>query len=265
MNQQFDILIIDDEQIIVKATRKVLLLEGFKIDEAFDAEHAIQKMKENSYKLIISDLMLPRITGIELIDQIKHIHPNIPIIVISGYAIGENAIQCFKAGAFDFVPKPFEVNELLGVVYRAMKHSEILKDLAQHEKKYSLISKKAIGNAKVGDYYFLSQHSWARLEAEGVFTIGVGETFSGRMGTIQKIELPHLYTDIWQGNQAIKIFSAEKLINMVCTPLSGNVIEVNHELEMNPDLIQNEPFGLGWLLKIIPTRLEVELDNLMRI
>ncbi len=262
MSQHFDILIIDDEQIIVKATRKVFLLEGFTIDEATNVDNAIKKLQQNSYKLIISDLMLPRVTGIDLIKQVKISHPEIPVIIISGYAMVENAIQSFKAGAFDFIPKPFEVNELLGVVYRAMAHGAILRDLAQQKKKPPVISKKSSVDDKIGNYHFLGQHSWARLEAEGAVTIGVGETLSGRIASIQRIELPARYVDLWQGNLCARILSEQKLINMVWTPLSGRVIEINQDLEKNPDLIDSDPFGRGWLIKILPTNLEGELEKL---
>lgn len=264
MNQQFDILIVDDEQIIVNATRKLLVLEGLKIDDAFNAENAIQKLQQNCYRLIISDLMLPRITGIELINQVKNIHPEIPVIIISGYAMVENAVRCFKAGAFDFLPKPFEIDELLGVVYRAMKHGEILRDSAQQDKKHPFFARHEISEHKIGTYYFLGQHSWARLESEGAVTFGIGETFSGRIGAIQRIELPARYTDLWQGSLCARIISAEKLINLVWAPLSGKVIEINHELEQNPNRIHSDPFGQGWLLKILPTHLASELENLMQ-
>lgn len=265
MNQQYDILIIDDEQIIVTATRKVLLLEGFKIDDAFNAQNAIEKLQQNSYKLIISDLMLPRITGIELIDQVNRIHPEIPVIIISGYAMVENAIRSFKAGAFDFLPKPFEVNELLGVVYRALKHGEIQQGSALQGTRQRFMAHKTVGENQIGSYYFLGQHSWARLESEGAVTFGVGETFSGRIAAIQQIELPARFTDLWQGSQCVRIISDEKLINIVWAPLSGKVIEANQELEHNPDLIHVDPFGHGWLLKILPIHLQGELENLMRV
>lgn len=265
MNQQFDILIIDDEQIIVKATRKLLVLEGFIIDDAVDVETAIQKMQQNSYKLIISDLMLPRVSGLDLIDQVKNIHPELPVIIISGYAMVENALRSFRAGAFDFLPKPFDVHELLGVVYRALRHRAILKDAAQQDAKHvGFVDINRVHKNEKSDYYFLGQHSWARLESEGAVTFGIGETFFGRMGDLQKIEFPNRYSDLWQGNLCVRIFETNALIHMVWAPLSGKVIEINHELQKNPDLINSDPFGRGWLLKMLPTNLDSELENLQR-
>ncbi|MDZ7336546.1 MAG: response regulator [candidate division KSB1 bacterium] len=263
MNQQFDILIIDDEQIIVKATRKLLVLEGFNIDEAVDVETAIEKLQQNSYKLIISDLMLPRVSGINLINRLKITHPDVPVIIISGYAMVENAIRSFRAGAFDFLPKPFDVHELLGVVYRAMRHRAIIKDAGQRDAKH--VSSAEISKAwkkEKSDYYFLGQHSWARLESEGAVTFGIGQTFFGRIGPLERIEFPTRYSDLWQGNLCVRIFESKELIHLVWAPLSGKVIEINHELQQNPNLINSDPFGRGWLLKMLPTCLESELDNL---
>lgn len=113
MDKQFDILIVEDKLVIVEAARKILKSEGFSLDEAANSEIALQKLQQHRYKLIISDLMLPRISGIELIKKVNSTNPEIPIIIITGYAMLENAVKCFKEGAFDFIPKPFAAEELV--------------------------------------------------------------------------------------------------------------------------------------------------------
>jgi len=262
MSNQFDILIIEDEPVIVNATSKVLRREGFKIDEAFGAESALSKLQLNNYKLILSDLMLPRISGMDIIEKVRQTNPEIPIIIMTGYAIFENAMKCFKAGAFDFIPKPFDIDELLGVVYRAMRHAELMPGIAEYEQRFQPRKEELLGSNGTGKYYFLGQHSWANLDQDGVTVLGLGETFPARMGEIREVEFPGMNTLIWQGNLCVKIIAGTHLVHTVLAPLSGKVVEINHEIETNFNLINSDPLQNGWLVKIIPTNLATELENL---
>jgi len=264
MNERFDILIVENEQVIVEAARKILIPEGFNIDEASNSEIALEKLQQNKYKLIVSDLMLPRMSGVDLIKKVKDNDSDIPIIIITGYAMLENAVKCFKVGAFDFIPKPFDVEELLGVIHRAIEHREIIQVDSAKGKKSQPFDASTLANteASLKQFYFLGEHSWAKLDGEGVIMVGIGATFPGRMGDIQQVELPFINTEVWQGNLCVRIVSKEQLIHMVWAPLSGKVIEINHEIEKNPNLINTDPFNQGWLVKIIPTNLQNELENL---
>ena len=257
MSELFDILIVEDEPVIVNATGKVLRREGYRIDEAFGAESALSKLQLNSFKLVLSDLMLPRISGIDLIEKVKLINPKIPIIIMTGYAMYDNALNCFKAGAFDFIPKPFDIDELLGVVYRAMRHIEQTSGVSSAELHQQ--------NDDQGIHYFLGRHSWAKIERDGIAILGVGETVAAKMGEIQSIELPETNTFIWQANSCAKITAHQHLIHTVWAPLSGEVIEINHELGNDPNLINRAPFSHGWLIKIIPTNLANELGSLVQV
>lgn len=262
MSNQFDILIIEDDPVIVNATSKVLLREGFRIDEALDADRAFNKLQQNKYKIIVSDLMLPQISGIEIIEKVQETNPKIPIIIMTGYAMFENAIKCFKAGAFDFIPKPFDIDELLGVVYRAMRHAELMPGPIAHENRFQLQNKKHNGSNEPGNYYFLGQHSWANVDQDGVTVLGLGETFPARMDAIRSIEFPDIDTLIWQGNSCAKIIAQKHLVHTVWAALSGKVVAINHEIEKKPNLINTDPLNYNWLIKIIPTNLENELENL---
>jgi FixJ family two-component response regulator/glycine cleavage system H lipoate-binding protein len=259
---EFDILIVEDEHVIVNVAKKILNIAGFEVDEAFDAETALEKFQQNKYKLIISDLMLPHISGIELTKEVKRIDPAIPVIIITGYTKLENAVKSFKEGAFDFIPKPFDLEELSGVVFRAINHLK-MKNNSNDKKNQSQVLTNMQTRAKNSkDYHFLGEHSWAKFDPDNAMTIGVGSTFSGKMGKIQKIELPFINSEIWQGNMCVRIIAQKGQTHMVWAPLSGKVIGINQIIETNMNLINTDPFNQGWLFKIIPTNLESELENL---
>jgi CheY-like chemotaxis protein len=256
MNQQSDILLVEDEPVVVDAACRILNSEGFTVDEVPSAEEALKKVPTGHYKLIISDLMLPGISGIELIKKVKNLDVAIPIIIITGYAMLENAVKSFNVGAFDFIPKPFDFEELLGVVYRAMKYFEKVK-------KSKPIAPSIKSESNKGKYYFLGQHSWAKIDQTGVTTIGVGESFSKKIGTIKQVEFPMVNSEVWQGNLCVRFISNDQLIHMVWAPLSGEIIEINNEIKKTPNLIDTDPVHLGWLIKIIPINLQNELENLI--
>ena len=262
---EFDILIVEDEHVIVNVAKKILNIEGFVVDEAFDAETALEKFQPNKYKLIISDLMLPNLSGFELIKEVKKRDPEIPVIIITGYAMLENAVRSFKEGAFDFIPKPFDLEELSGVVFRAMNHLKMKQNSDDRQKQSQVLSRKQTGVEQKGNYHFLGQHSWAKTDQDNEITVGVGETFHNRMGEIQKIELPFINSEVWQGNMCVRIISEHNRVHMVWAPLSGEVIGINQNIEKNMTLINTEPFDKGWLIKILPTNLKDELENLSRI
>jgi glycine cleavage system H protein len=123
-------------------------------------------------------------------------------------------------------------------------------------------NEKHLDHNGTGKYYFLGQHSWAKLVQDGVIVLGLGETFPARMGEIRKIEFPVMNTLIWQGNLCVKIIAHKHLVHTVLAPLSGKVVEINHEIETNCNLINSDPLQNSWLIKIMPTNLATELENL---
>jgi glycine cleavage system H protein len=143
-----------------------------------------------------------------------------------------------------------------------MRHTELNSDTLMHEKQYQSLNVKYQRSDNSGKYYFLGQHSWANIDQDGVTVLGVGETFPARMGEIRAIEFPEINTFIWQGNLCVKIIAQKNQVHSVWSPLSGKVVEINHEIEKNPDLMNTDPFNDGWLVKIIPTNLASELENL---
>ena len=94
-----NILIIDDEKAIRKTLSEILSYEGYKIDEAGDGEEGLRKVKEKEYDVILCDIKMPKIDGIEFLEKTKETHPDIPIIMISGHGTIETAVEAVKKGA----------------------------------------------------------------------------------------------------------------------------------------------------------------------
>lgn len=114
------VLVVDDEPIVCHSIRRILSKQSCAVEEAFDVDVALRKLKLNQYDLVILDLKMPKRSGIEILESIKKRYPNVPVVMVSGYASIENAIEATKLGAFNFIPKPFTPDELMKVTEEAL-------------------------------------------------------------------------------------------------------------------------------------------------
>ena len=121
-----DILIIDDERAIRKTLTEILSFEGYKLDEAADGEEGLKKFKEKTYDVVLCDIKMPKIDGIEFLQKAGETNPDVPIIMISGHGNIETAVEAVKKGAYDFISKPPDLNRLLITIRNAMERSSLV-------------------------------------------------------------------------------------------------------------------------------------------
>jgi two-component system phosphate regulon sensor histidine kinase PhoR len=127
------ILVVDDEKRIRDACFTMLANEGFEVALAENGFAGLKKIEEEHFDIILLDLMMPGMRGIDLLTHVKGKHPDTLVIVITGYATLEHAIEAMKKGAFDFISKPFSPQDLRTVIGKAIEHIRTLEDIA-HEK-----------------------------------------------------------------------------------------------------------------------------------
>ncbi len=122
------ILIIDDEKAIRKTLSEILSFEGYKIDEATDGEEGLKKFREKTYDVVLSDIKMPKIDGIEFLQKAVEINADVPIIMISGHGNIETAVEAVKKGAYDFIQKPPDLNRLLITIRNAMERNSLVSE-----------------------------------------------------------------------------------------------------------------------------------------
>ena len=120
------ILIIDDEKAIRKTLTEILGYEGYKIDEASDGEEGLNKFRVKSYDLVLCDIKMPKLDGIEFLEKAKEINPEVPVIIISGHGNIETAVEAVKKGAFDYISKPPDLNRMLITLRNAMDKTTLV-------------------------------------------------------------------------------------------------------------------------------------------
>jgi PAS domain S-box-containing protein len=124
------VLVVDDEKRIRDVCLKMLSGEGHEVGVAETAEAGLRMVEKRHFDIILLDLMMPGISGIDALEQIRTAHPDTVVIVITGYATLEHSIETMKKGAFDFLSKPFSPGDLRVVINRAVEHIRTLKDIA---------------------------------------------------------------------------------------------------------------------------------------
>ena len=133
------ILIIDDEKAIRKTLTEILGYEGYKIDEAADGEEGLKKFKEKNYDLVLCDIKMPKLDGIEFLEKAKEINNEIPIIIISGHGNIETAVEAVKKGAYDYISKPPDLNRMLITLRNAMDKTTLVAETKVLKRKVSKV------------------------------------------------------------------------------------------------------------------------------
>ncbi len=122
------ILVVDDDASIRNTLREILEFEKYEVDEASDGIQCLGKLKKNGYDVIIMDIKMPKMDGLEALERVQMISNETPVIMISGHANIDTAVEAVKKGAFDFISKPPDLNRLLITVRNAMDKSSLIVD-----------------------------------------------------------------------------------------------------------------------------------------
>ncbi|MEX2088138.1 MAG: sigma-54 dependent transcriptional regulator [Bacteroidota bacterium] len=118
-------LVVDDEPSSRLNIRDLLSMERFAVDEAGDGLDGLEMVKRNSYDVVLLDIRMPKMDGLTTLKNIKLLQPMLPVIVFTAFGSSDRAIEAMKSGAFDYLTKPFDIDELVEVIRRAVEHKSL--------------------------------------------------------------------------------------------------------------------------------------------
>ena len=156
-------LVIDDEQIVLESVSALLTEEGFEVDVSLHGRQGLDWAIERNYDVVLTDIRMPDIGGMKVLRDVKRINPTLPVIMITGYASVESAVQAMKLGAAEYIEKPFEPEQLLDAVSRAI-------GISKEAEEQGLIHReevaKVLDRAESDDDFFMKllQHSVDALD-----------------------------------------------------------------------------------------------------
>ncbi len=265
-NPKAKILCVDDEAIILDSFRKILVLDGYSIDTVEKGQEALHLVQSNHYDFLFTDLKMPEMDGVDVAKGVKHLRPDIDVIIITGYATVETAVEVMKFGAMDYVQKPFTEDELLEFTKKSLlkRQDRINKQLRPKVhishvtgEKYDTSGEFAIP----GGVFISKDHCWAEIDQDGNVKIGLDDFAKKIIGKIDSIDFPNLGMNTKVGQPLFSIKQGRRRI-IFSSPISGNVTVINETLEDDIELLELSPYDQNWICKIDAENLDIEIRDL---
>ncbi len=265
-NPKAKILAVDDEEIILDSFRKILVLAGYCVDTVQTGAEALGLIQKCDYDFVFTDLKMPEMDGLEVTKAVKHIRPDIDVIVITGYATIETAVETMKHGAMDYVQKPFTEDELIAFINKALikRQDKIEK---QMKPTVRLVTSSTTESTSKHEFnipagIFVAQnHTWVTIEMNGIARVGIDDFVRKLVGKFDRVELPKLGKQIKKGENLFTLYRDTQIFQ-VSSPISGKVTLINTEHIEHPEWIVIKPFELSWMCCIEPSNLSEELHSL---
>jgi CheY-like chemotaxis protein len=260
------ILAVDDEPIILDSFRKILVVAGYSIDTVEKGREALGLILKNDYDFVFTDLKMPEMDGLEVTKAVKHLRPDIDVIVITGYASIDTAVETMKFGAMDYVQKPFTEDELINFFNKSViKRRDRIERQMKPTVRLITPSIKESGSQhefNVPAGIFISKnHTWVNVEMNGAARVGIDDFARKIISTINEVELPQLNREVKKGESLFSIKRNSHTIS-ISSPISGKITLTNTEHIEHPELIALNPFELSWMCCIEPSNLSEELHSM---
>ncbi|KIH76224.1 two component, sigma54 specific, transcriptional regulator, Fis family [Geoalkalibacter ferrihydriticus] len=126
MRDEARILVVDDESVIREGIRRILENNKYRVDVAASGQVAVERLQEDDFDIVVTDLKMPGMSGMEVLKAIRILQPDVPVIIITGYSTVDTAVEAMKNGAFDYLAKPFTPDQILGIVEKALGQRAML-------------------------------------------------------------------------------------------------------------------------------------------
>ncbi len=260
------ILAVDDEEIILDSFRKILVLAGYSIDTVETGQEALALIQKRHYDFVFTDLKMPEMDGIEVCKSVKHLRPDIDVIIITEYATVESAVETMKYGAMGYVQKPFTEDELVAMVdkFLIQRQERIRKQLKSrvhitHVGEPEV--KETVGFYIPGGVFIASWHSWAALIESGEAYIGIDDFANKLIGEVDAIDAPNPGTEIKQGQLLFSVRIGRKTISFK-SPLTGRVIKINGDVVEEPDRLEITSYEGNWICQLDTEKLDEDIKSL---
>lgn len=265
-NPKARILCVDDEEVILGSFRKILVLDGYSVDTVETGQEALGLIQKHHYDFLFTDLKMPMMDGVEVCKSVKHLRPDIDVIIITGYASVETAVETMKYGALDYVQKPFTEDELIAFVKKSLikRQDKIQKQL---KPKVHITHMPASDDFTKGEFsipggVFISKnHTWVSMNQEGIAKVGIDDFSKKLLGKVTAVELPNLGMTVKAGQPLFTVRQGNRSVTFN-SPVSGKVSQVNTLLKENVDALDVTPYERNWVCALDAENLDNEIKEM---
>ena len=248
------ILCVDDEEVILGSFRKILVLDGYSVDTVETGQEALGLIQTHHYDFVFTDLKMPAMDGLEVVKSVKHMRPDIDVVIITGYATVETAVECMKFGAMDYVQKPFTEDELLAFVKKALikrqdRIQKQLKPLVHVTNSPDAESARAGEFNIPGGVLISPGHCWAGLAQDGSVKVGLDDFAKKLIGPIDAVEFPNVGMTVKAGQPLFSVRQKHRSVQFH-SPIGGRVVKINQTLGEDLDALEMTPYHKNWVCVI---------------
>lgn len=265
-NPKAKILCVDDEEVILSGFRKILVLDGYSVDTVENGKEALGLIQKYHYDFVFTDLKMPEMDGVEVTKGVKHLRPDIDVVIITGFATVETAVECMKYGAMDYVQKPFTQDELLDFVKKTLikRQDRIQKLLKPKVHITHFPGEEELQKAEFsipGGVFISDSHNWVSLDQDGTAKIGIDDFAKKLIGKIDNIEFPNLGMHVKAGQPLFTIKQKNKSVTFN-SPLSGLVSKINLLLKEDLEALDITSYDSNWICCLDTENIDSELAEL---
>ncbi len=260
------ILCVDDEEVILNSFRKILVLDGYSVDTVETGQEALGLIQTHDYDFVFTDLKMPAMSGTDVAKSVKHLRPDIDVVIITGFATVESAVECMKHGAVDYVEKPFTEDELrLFTKHALIKRRDRIEKLLKPRVNIMGPGEQNRASRREftipGGVLVSAGHCWVNLAEDGTAKVGIDDFAKKLLGTINTIEFPNVGMTIKAGQPLFAVNQGHRRAQFYA-PISGKVIKLNKYLAKDCAILDATSHGENWICVIEGNDLDAELPKL---
>jgi CheY-like chemotaxis protein len=265
-NPEARILCVDDEEVILNSLRKILVLDGYSVDTVETGQEALGLIRMHDYDIVFTDLKMPAMSGTDVTKSVRNLRPDIDVVIITGFASVESAVECMKHGTLDYIEKPFTEDELRLFVKRALikRRDRIEKQL---KPRVHVLGPQDSDPGIKGEFsipggvHVSAGHCWVSLAEDGTARVGIDDFARKLLGKVDSINFPNIGTNVIAGNPLFRVNQGSRRAPFHA-PLSGKVTLINEAIGKNCARLEETPYGKNWICVIEGSNLDAELPRL---
>jgi len=239
------ILVLDDDPIVTLSCKRILGAEGYSISTVERGEDALNKLSKQDFDLLISDVRLPDISGIEVLKEARVIKPKTDVVIITGYPTLEDAKESTKLGAAEYIEKPFTPDFMLNVARKVFDtRGWILRQAFIDEFRDSVVSIRDKENPVI----FYKEGTWARPSKDGMWEIGCDLRYWLLTGNLMYVEFINDLDTVDAGTPFARIFTSSGQSSDLLSPMNAEIREINTKANDVMCALLKDHLSEGWLL-----------------
>ena len=246
------ILVLDDDPVITLSCKRILVAEGYSVSTAERGKEALNKLAEDDFDLLISDIRLPDISGMTVLKEARVLKPDTNVVMITGYPTLEDAKESVKLGAAEYLEKPFTPDFMLHIAKNTFaKKGWILRKAFIDEFRDSVVSLRDDENPVI----FYKEGTWARPVKDGLWEMGCDLRYWLLSGNLAYIEFIKDIGELTAGKPFARIYSSTGHCSELLSPMNGEIKEINTKANDVMCALLKEHLSEGWLLwlaKVLP-------------